>query len=70
MNRLRAVFSAMNLEISESEAKTLLEALDCYQKNWAFSFWDQASAESLSDRIIDTCKENGFDPEKDEEDDE
>ena len=60
----------MKIEINKSEAKTLLEALDCYLKNWALSYWDQLGAENLIDRITDTCKENGIDLENDEEDDE
>lgn len=59
----------MRIEISESEARLLLEALDCYLKNWAFSYWDQSRAESLTDSIIETCKASGFDPEEDDEDD-
>lgn len=60
----------IDIEFDKSEAKFLLEALDCHRKNWGFSYYDVATANSLSNKIVDAFKKHGIDLEADEDDDE
>lgn len=59
----------VQISLNKYEAKKPLDALDCFRENWAFSYWDGLTANTLTNRIVDAFKEEGVDLEADDEED-